>query len=569
VNHPIPAIVAQRAVRRLPRAALLLLCAAYVITGFIGRNPWKNADITALGYMMALLADGADWMNPRLLGLAPEVEALLPYWLGAWAIKLAPSFVPLGLAARIPFALLLLVTLAATWYGTYQLARSPRAQPVAFAFGGEAQPADYARAMADGALLALLACLGLAQLSHETTPAAAQLCFTALAFYASARLTQPGTAPILISFAALLGLALSGAPALAMLFGLGGVLMLRLDPSNGEDAAPVPKSTALQLGGVVLLIGAVATALDLWRWRVELPGLSWNEWRSLGRLLLWFTWPAWPLALWTVWRWRHQVLGVQRSRHLLLPLWYLLVTLGCTLTTRSADRSLLLALPALAALAAFALPTLKRGVSAVIDWFTLLFFSGCGIIVWVIWIAMQTGIPRQPAANVARLAPGFEHEFSSLPFVLAVLATLAWGGLVKWRVGRHPAAIWKSLVLPAGGAVLCWVLVLTLWLPLLDYARSYAPMMQQITRSVPSSECVEVLGLSRSQIAALQFHSPLNLHAVGDGVQCPVLLANGEALTKGEHTIDTTRWALWSSVRRPTDRNEIIQIYRRGSLVAP
>jgi hypothetical protein len=198
---------------------------------------------------------------------------------------------------------------------------------------------------------------------------------------------------------------LSGAPALAMLFGLGGILMLRLDPSNGEDAAPVPKATALQLGGVVLLVGAVATAMDLWRWRVELPGLSWNEWRSLGRLLLWFTWPAWPLALWTVWRWRHQVLGVQTSRHLLLPLWYLLVTLGCTLTTRSADRSLLLALPALAALAAFALPTLKRGVSAVIDWFTLLFFSGCGIIVWVIWIAMQTGIPRQPAANVARL-PG-------------------------------------------------------------------------------------------------------------------------------------------------------------------
>jgi hypothetical protein len=40
---------------------------------------------------------------------------------------------------------------------------------VAFAFGGEAQLIDYARAMADAALLALVACLGLAQLSHETT----------------------------------------------------------------------------------------------------------------------------------------------------------------------------------------------------------------------------------------------------------------------------------------------------------------------------------------------------------------------------------------------------------------
>lgn len=171
MNHPIPAIVAQGAVRRLPRAALLALCVAYVLIGFIGRNPWKSADITALGYMLALLRDGADWMTPRLLGLAPEVEAQLPYWLGAVAMKVAPAFVPLDLAARFPFAVLLGVTLAATWYGTYLLARSPRAQPVAFAFGGEAQPADYSRAMADGSLLALLACLGLAQLSHETTPA--------------------------------------------------------------------------------------------------------------------------------------------------------------------------------------------------------------------------------------------------------------------------------------------------------------------------------------------------------------------------------------------------------------
>jgi hypothetical protein len=59
---------------------------------------------------------------------------------------------------------LLIVTLGATWWGAY-LARTPGAQPVAFAFGGEAQLIDYARAMADAALLALVACLGLAQLA--------------------------------------------------------------------------------------------------------------------------------------------------------------------------------------------------------------------------------------------------------------------------------------------------------------------------------------------------------------------------------------------------------------------
>src|SRR6218665_2831355 len=51
---PPPPIVPQRAVPPRPRWALLLLCSAYVVPGFVGREPWKSADITAFGYMLAL-----------------------------------------------------------------------------------------------------------------------------------------------------------------------------------------------------------------------------------------------------------------------------------------------------------------------------------------------------------------------------------------------------------------------------------------------------------------------------------------------------------------------------------
>ncbi len=132
-----PAIVAQGAVRRLPRLALLLLCMAYVLPGFFGRAPWKGADITAFGYMAELAHGHTQWLAPQLLGLAPEVDALLPYWLGAWAMQLAPTWLASDFAARIPFGLLLTLALVATWYGTYYLARNTEAQPVAFAFGGE------------------------------------------------------------------------------------------------------------------------------------------------------------------------------------------------------------------------------------------------------------------------------------------------------------------------------------------------------------------------------------------------------------------------------------------------
>jgi hypothetical protein len=53
---------------------------------------------------------------------------LLPYWLGAWAMQLAPGWIAPDFAARLPFGLMLVLVLVATWYGIYQLARSPGAQ---------------------------------------------------------------------------------------------------------------------------------------------------------------------------------------------------------------------------------------------------------------------------------------------------------------------------------------------------------------------------------------------------------------------------------------------------------
>ena len=79
MNQPTPAIVAQSAVRRLPRLALLLFCAAYVLSGFVGREPWKNADIMALGYMLELAQGHSSWLAPQMLGQPPEFDALLPY----------------------------------------------------------------------------------------------------------------------------------------------------------------------------------------------------------------------------------------------------------------------------------------------------------------------------------------------------------------------------------------------------------------------------------------------------------------------------------------------------------
>ena len=570
-----PAIVAQSAVRRLPRWIVWALCLAYVLPGFMGRTPWKADDMEAFGFMFNLAqsfgSDHVAWLKPTLLGQTDSGAALLPYWLGAWAIQLAPKGLPIDTAAQLPFIALLGLTLAATWYAVYALARTPAAQPVSFAFGGEAKPADYARAIADGGLLALLACLGLARLSHEATPALAQLSFSALLFFALANLARKRMASLFCAALAIMGLALSGAPALAMILGAGGAIVIALDTGQPQSLR-VRKVDVAWVLIFCLATAAITSGLDLWRWRVASSHLF--EVKAMARLLLWFTWPAWPLALWTLWRWRYQLKSISANPHLSLPLWFMLVGIATTWMSGLSDRALLISLPALATLAAFALPTLKRSVSAFIDWFTLLFFSVGALIIWTVWLSMQTGFPAQPAINVARLAPGFVLQFSLTAFILASLATLAWAGLVRWRAGRHRSALWKSMVLPASGAILCWLLVMTLWLPLLDFGRSYAPLVNKVRSMMGATDCVHYFGLTKAQGAAFQFHGNLKLLPVAtraestasNASQCAWLIVDTQALAAFTQEVDASAWTQHATVRRPSDNNEDIVLFRALSI---
>jgi hypothetical protein len=174
-------------------------------------------------------------------------------------------------------------------------------------------------------------------------------------------------------------------------------------------------------------------------------------------------------------------------------------------------------------------------------------------------------VPRQPAANVARLAPGFEPSFSWFAFLAATCATLAWAGLVHWRAGAHRAAIWKSLVLPAAGATLCWLLLMTLWLPLLDYARSYAPMSRQIASMVDKKSCVEIYGISSAHAAGLQYHGHLELRQAQTRAVCPYLIVDANAQTNLGDMVNLPDWAFQAKISRPTDKNENVLLFKRVS----
>lgn len=555
MNTPTPALVTRRGAVPLPRPALLLLCVAYVLPGLLGRDPWRNADLTAFALMQAMASGRTDWLAPTLGGL-PVDTPLLPHWLGAASIVALGPVLGDAVAARIPFAVLLAGTLALLWSAVHHLARTEAAQPVAFAFGGEAAPADYARAMADAALLAFIATLGLLQMGHETTPELAQLAAVAGVLWA---LAVAPFRPRMARAAALMAwpaLAACGAPAIALVTGLGGALVCR-QSGYGDVRRLVPWILAATLMAIML-----ATWGNTWIWRI---GEGWrvgDVW-SIGRQWLWFLWPTWPAVLWTLWRWRRHL----AHRHVAVPLLVLACALAANLVMRGSDRALLLALPGAAALAAFALPTLQRSATAAIDWLSMSFFTACAIGVWVIYMAMQTGTPAKPAANVARLAPDFTPVLVWADLIPAALATVVWLWLLRWRTGRHREAVWKSMVLPAGGVTLVWLLLLTLWRPLLDHARSASPWVEAIRPHLSgTAACVIAPGMPTALTAALEVHGPWRVLPEDDGA-CPWRLRVLRDQPKNALApAAPADWHVVAMVRRPTDREELTVLWRRQPL---
>lgn len=558
VIAPTPALVTELAARRLPRWVVVCLVLLYVVPGFVGRDPWPNQELAQFGTMLQLASTPDQWAAPMVLGHAAPEPGWLPYWLGAAAIAALPWW-PAHMAAQVPFMALLLITLMSTWYAALHLARLPGAQPVTLAFGGHALPVNYARAMADAALLGLVASLGLAMLAHETAVHGARLAFAAMGLWVSARVLNPGCqrhgTTTLLWWLSAWGLASSGAPGLAL--AMTAIVVACRAVSTG------PKLPGLWLvaGG----LGAAFPALVLWSLTEQGDAgtgwlLAWQYWGQeaawvrLARLLAWFAWPTGFFALWAAWRWRRH----WRSAHWLLPVAWIVVIAVHTLWQRGDDRTLLLALPGLACLAAFALPALKRSVSALVDWFAVVFFTGSAVLIWLIWLATQTGVPEQPARNVARLFPFFEPSVQPWWLAIALGATLGWLAVVRWRLGRHRPALWKSLVLSASGTVCCWVLLMTLWLPLLNHGMGLKPVAQRVAAAIPADQCVVIHGLTPAQATALWYYGqrPVQRLSTSSARECAWLVTTAASLA-ADRTVTADRWTVTQRFPRHRENRDI------------
>jgi len=555
---------------KMPRWLVVLLCALYVIPGFVGRDPWRFADAAGFGiaWTMALAPRGAaDWLMPNVLGLAVAETGPAPFWMGAVAMRALPWLAP-DVVMRVVGMLWLSALLASVWYASWKLMRRPEVQP-ADPFGASASSVDFGRALADCCLLVMLATLGLVARTHETTADAAQVACVGLFLLGAAHaLERPLQGGALAGLAVALSVLCRGMPvsiALALSFCS---LPLLAQPYRLVARPMLIAFVAVGLTGSLLWPVALQAMGEpgtrhLGRWldwnEPQVSGLGVASLTAFARNLPWFFWPAWPIAAWALWRWRSRAM----QPALALPTVTMLTLLVTALLGPGASESAMLPIvPPLAMLAGLGIPILKRSISSLIDWFAVMIFSLLGLALWAYWIAFETGWPPRMAISAQRAIQGFSPRLDLLELALGLMATAGWIALVWWRVSRQPQALWRTVALSSGGLVLSWFLLMTLWLPAGNYRNTYRDVAQQAGAALPRSyRCVRPHGLDAAQRATFAYFGGLRLDDRRS--DCDWLLIADRL--PGE-TVVASLPGQWTPVwrgQRPVDRRERFRLLRR------
>lgn len=528
-----------------PRGVVLIaLCALYLLPGLIGHDPWKGDDATHFGVTYSMI-EGGHWLLPNLAGEPWLDSPPLYHWTAALLGRLFGIMLPLHDAARLASGLFAGIMIAS-------LAGAAR-----HLLGREA---------ARGAALIAIGCLGLLVHVHEAQPAIAFLAAAAALYYGLALLPHHPLRGGAVAGAALgLGFLATG---LSALITLGPLLMVHLISSQlRTPQAARGMFAALAIAAPLILSWPLAlcwlepAAFGAW-WNHEVtelqagvhaPRTLWN----FLKLLSWFAWPALPLALWTLWRERHRL---HEPRNLIPLVSFVILFAVQSIFSEPRSLNALPLLPPLVLLAAPATLSLRRGAANAFDWFGMMTFTLLAGLIWLGWLAMVAGVPPRIANNFARLEPGFVAGFSPSAFAVSLGLTFAW----LWLIFNSPRSPQRGTAHWAAGVTLCWGLLMALWLPLIDYDRSYRGMAASLKAALPKEAgCIGSRGLGSTQRAAFHYFAGIKTMREGSraAVNCHLFLVQGTA--QKEVLPHGTGWRkIWEG-GRPSDRNERFRLYAR------
>ena len=521
----------------LARYGTLLLCAIWLLAGAMGHDPWKADDVLHLGVAFGMA--GSDWLVPRIAGDPWLVSPPLYHWLAALCGKLLEELLPWHDAAR----------LASVVFGAAFLASLSRmAQRLLGASAALAAP------------LLAIGTLGLLVPLHEAQPAIVAITGFIMSLWGLSVWRQEPLRGGLI-YGAAMGIGFLGAGIDGVVIALATGLLLALHPAWRTRGSLVAWPAAavvallLMLPWPWLLRQQSPALFDIW-WTAEKTSLTLRGGfdRDHLEMLAWASWPVLPLALWSLWLER---------RHLLKPPNALLlaatvVALFAFFADSAKPTALMPALVPLTLLAAAGAGRLRRGAASAFDWFGMMTFTLIAGLIWLGGIAMLTGEPARVAKNFSKPAPGFIAETSTLAIVLAIAATVGWI-VVMLRTPRSP---WRAAARWSVGLTTIWVLLAALWLPWIDYGKSYRGVSADFRHALGNHPgCIARRGLGLAQRASLDYHDGIRTVGGNRARDCRYLITQAAPRTERE----LTGWTLIRETSRPGDKSERLRLYHRAS----
>jgi 4-amino-4-deoxy-L-arabinose transferase-like glycosyltransferase len=540
------------------RISLLILVAIWLLPGLIGHDPWKSDDAVGIGIAHQFASHG-DWLLPRLADEHYAGDGPLFYWIAAAFTKLLGGFLAQHDAARLAGGACIALTLVF-------LRLAGRASNIDGRHDSDRRD-DDSRGRGDSVMLLFMGCTGLLLHAHETINETALLASLACAYYGAALMPKRAYAA---------GIALGcGLGAAFLASGFASVLPLLVallaTPMFVADWRSRGAALALACGLAVLLPWLALWPALLYARSPELFAAWWYQ-ANLAALtrgpdlaatayafktLAWFAFPAWPIALWALWLYRRK----PGSAGVSVPLIALIISLAIACLARSrGELPLLPLLLPLALLGGQVLHDLRRGAANSLAWFGTMTFSLLGGLIWLGYCALQTGFPPRIAANAVRLEPGFVSQFAWLPLIAAAAITLAWIALIL-KGERSPQ---RSVTFWAAGLALFWALVMLLWLPWIDYGKSYRKVAQALQTRLPKHPgCIASQGLGEAQRAVFDYHAGIVTERaeIGAGDDCRLLLIQDNAGQREPGPAG--HWKkIWEG-NRVGDRSEKFRLYTK------
>lgn len=530
---------------------LLLLAFIWLWPGIFGHDPWKPDEPYINAAVQHIITTG-NWLFPTASDIPNPEPFPLYYWVAAIFSKIfSPWLLSLHDAARLATPFFLSIALLCI---------------------GCTARIIIGKRHGRSAVLMLIGCIGLIVTGHQMSVITALFAGFSMAMLAfTITTTTPGRA------GTLLGIAITTIFISGMLTDVITVLLIAsILPSSQHwrnknylvaIIFAIIISTILISVWLVVFYHAMPKTFENWWLYISQSGLHELKFSRLTQsipyllvTLSWLAWPAWPLAGWAIYR------GKKNEPVLILSISFVIVyslILG-TSGSLSSEKTIPLLMP-IALLAATELDSLRRGASSFLNWFGITTFGFFGMVIWIGWIAMNFGWPAKLAARSAYFSPFYQPTISITAIIFAIIACLVW----LWAVTRRHLKGRQAVTNWAAGITLFSCLVYSLWLPWLNAAKSFRPVVNDMQKNMPKElrltlqtgkSCIATEQNNTTARLAWAYYANIELKTFkhNEPIPCKWRLTSRNK----DHPLNTPLWEpIWQG-NRPRDKSDNFGLYK-------